>query len=127
MPQAESSSVNNGHLKSVVPVIPDAPVGHFRLSLFGGSKGYLVNTRDLCGGDIVAKIQYLAQNGKKLAQNPSIQTACGGSKSAKRAPSVGDPGRIETGEFPKAGAKRSRYSGIFSPNDAVSRSRPDFK
>ena len=85
MPQAESSSVNNGHLKSVVPVIPDAPVGHFRLSLFGGGKGYLVNTRDLCGGDIVAKIQYLAQNGKKLAQNPSIQTACGGSKSAKRA------------------------------------------
>ena len=55
MPQAESSSVNNGHLKSVVPVIPDAPVGHFRLSLFGGSKGYLVNTRDLCGGDIVAQ------------------------------------------------------------------------
>ncbi len=32
MPQAESSSVNDGHLKTVVPVIPDAPVGHFRLS-----------------------------------------------------------------------------------------------
>ena len=32
-----------------VPVVPDAPIGHFRLTVFGGKHGYLVNTRSLCG------------------------------------------------------------------------------
>ena len=41
MPEAESSSVKNGHLKTVVPVIPDATIGHFRFTLFGGKQGYL--------------------------------------------------------------------------------------
>ena len=73
MPEVESSSVHNGHLKSVVPVIPDVPIGHFRLNLYGGGQGYLVNTRDLCGGRIAAKVQYIAQNGKRLTQQPPYQ------------------------------------------------------
>jgi hypothetical protein len=84
MPEVESSSVHNGHLKSVVPVIPDVPIGHFRLNLYGGGKGYLVNTRDLCGGRISAKVQYIAQNGKRLTQRPRIKTSCGGSKSKRK-------------------------------------------
>ncbi len=48
MPEAESSSVQHGRLKTVVPVIPDAPIGHFRFTLFGGSQGYLSNTQSLC-------------------------------------------------------------------------------
>ena len=48
MPEAESSSVQSGRLKTVVPVVPDAPIGHFRFTLFGGSQGYLSNTEDLC-------------------------------------------------------------------------------
>ncbi len=48
MPEAESSSVRNGHLKTVVPVVPDAPIGHFRLNLRGGKQGYLINTQSLC-------------------------------------------------------------------------------
>ena len=31
MPEAESSSVQNGRLKTVVPVVPDAPIGHYPL------------------------------------------------------------------------------------------------
>ncbi len=46
MPEAESSSVQNGRLKTVVPVVPDAPIGHFRFTLFGGSQGYLSNTAE---------------------------------------------------------------------------------
>jgi hypothetical protein len=84
MPEAESSSVDNGHLKTVVPVVPDAPIGHFRLNLFGGKQGYLVNTRSLCAGKVVADIDYIAQNGRKLSQRPRIKTRCGGSKSSKR-------------------------------------------
>src|SRR5262249_7051650 len=39
MPEAESSSVKGGHLRTVVPVVPDAPIGHFRPKLFGGRQG----------------------------------------------------------------------------------------
>ena len=31
----------DGRLKTVVPVVPDAPIGHFRFTLFGGKQGYL--------------------------------------------------------------------------------------
>jgi hypothetical protein len=68
-PEAESSSVHGGHLKTVVPVIPDAPVGHFRLTLNGGKHGYLVNTRNICAEQAVTEVSYLAQNGKRLTQN----------------------------------------------------------
>jgi hypothetical protein len=80
IPEAESSSVKNGHLKTVVPVIPDAPIGHFRLTLFGGKQGYISNTRGLCGGPIAAGIEYKAQNGKRLARNVRVKTPCGAPK-----------------------------------------------
>ncbi len=85
MPEAESSSVNGGHLKTVVPVVPDAPIGHFRLKLFGGKKGYLVNTRDLCASAANTTVEYVAQNGKTLSQSVSAKTACGKGKGSKRA------------------------------------------
>jgi hypothetical protein len=85
MPEAESSSVKGGHLKTVVPVVPDAPIGHFRLKLYGGKKGYLVNTRDLCASAATTTIEYTAQSGKKLTQSVATKTACGKGKSSKRA------------------------------------------
>ena len=36
MPQGESETINHGELKTTIPVIPDVPIGHFRLSLYGG-------------------------------------------------------------------------------------------
>ncbi len=84
MPEAESSSVNGGQLKTVVPVVPDAPIGHFRLKLFGGKKGYLVNTRNLCASPAASTIEYVAQNGKKRTQRATTKTACGKGRSTKR-------------------------------------------
>ena len=112
MPQAESSSVNNGHLKSVVPVIPDAPDRPLPAQPLRRRKGYLVNTRDLCGGDIVAKIQYLGQNGRKLTQNPRIKTRLWRLKIRKEGPSLADPGRIETSNFLKRGPKGPATQGF---------------
>jgi hypothetical protein len=83
IPEAESSSVKGGHLKTIVPVIPDAPIGHFRLTLFGGSQGYLINTRNLCSSPAVTTIEYTAQNGKTTTQKVPAKTACG--KSARKA------------------------------------------
>jgi hypothetical protein len=79
VPQAESKSVN-GKLRTTVPVVPDAPIGYFRLDLLGGKKGYLVNTRDLCGADATIKVNFEGQNGKGRTQNVKTKTACGGGK-----------------------------------------------
>jgi hypothetical protein len=83
MPEAESVAVNNGHLKTTVPVVPDAPIGHFRLKLFGGKHGYIANTRSLCASDTVTKVQFIGQNGERLSQQVKTKTACGGKGSGK--------------------------------------------
>jgi hypothetical protein len=77
VPQAESSSIGGGRLKTVVPVVPDAPIGHFRLTLLGGARGYLANTRSLCSTAPVITIQYAAYNGKRHTQRVKPKTACG--------------------------------------------------
>ncbi len=77
VPLAESSSVKGGHLRTVVPVIPDAPIGHFRLTLLGGKVGYLVNTRDICASEAVTRVQFFGQNGAQAAQKVKAKTACG--------------------------------------------------
>ena len=84
MPEAESSSVQNGRLKTVVPVVPDAPIGHFRFTLFGGTQGYLSNTQSLCGAPTVSTVEFNGQNGKTLTQQVKTKTACK-EKKAKRA------------------------------------------
>jgi hypothetical protein len=83
VPEAESSSVKGGHLKTVVPVVPDAPIGHFRLTLFGKGQGYITNTRDLCASPAVTTVEYGAQNGKSLTQRVRAKTACGVKAAAK--------------------------------------------
>ena len=47
-PTPRRSPKGRGRLQTTVPVVPDAPIGHFRLTVFGGKTGYLVNTRDIC-------------------------------------------------------------------------------
>ena len=84
IPQAESFS-KGGKLTTVVPVIPDAPIGYFKLDLLGGKQGYLVNTRSLCASPARVEISYTAQSGKETTQKVATKTACGNSKgSAKR-------------------------------------------
>ncbi len=48
VPRATTVGIRGGRLKTTVPVIPDAPIGHFSFRLFGGHRGYLVNTRNIC-------------------------------------------------------------------------------
>ena len=83
VPRAKTSSVNKGALKTVVPTVPDAPIGEFRLTLNGAKSGYLINTRNLCNKPVVNTIEYAAQNGRKLTQNVKVKTPCG-SKAKKR-------------------------------------------
>jgi hypothetical protein len=85
VPEAESSSVKGGHLKTVVPIVPDVPIGHFRLTLFGAKQGYLTNTRSLCASPSYTTIEYGAQNGKKLTQKVKTKAACGKGRPGKSA------------------------------------------
>ena len=77
-PEAESASVKSGALRTVVPVIPDVPVGHFALTLLGGKQGYLTNTRSLCAAPTVSEIAYQGQNAKKATQKVKTKAPCGG-------------------------------------------------
>jgi hypothetical protein len=83
VPRAESSSVK-GALKTVVPTVPDAPIGDFRLTLLGGKQGYLINTRGLCNKPVLNTVEYSAQNGRKLTQNVKAKAPCGAKAKKKR-------------------------------------------
>jgi hypothetical protein len=80
VPRADTKAVK-GHLRTTVPVVPDAPIGHFRFDLNGGKSGYLINTQDTCRNRPAIQIEYTGQNGKKYVENPKVKAPCGkGSK-----------------------------------------------
>jgi hypothetical protein len=79
LPRAETVTIKGQQLKTTVSVVPDAPIGHFHLTIFGGKKGYLQNTRDLCGRVPVVRVSYEGQNGSVRAEAIKVKTACGAS------------------------------------------------
>jgi hypothetical protein len=79
LPRADAKTVKGGRLQTTVPVVPDAPIGHFHLVVFGGKHGYLANTRDLCKHTPLVKVAYEAQNGKTRAETLKVKSPCGGS------------------------------------------------
>ena len=83
-PEAESSSVEDGRLKTVVPVVPDAPMGNFRFTLFGGARGYLSNTQSLCSEPTVSTVEFTGQNGRKMTQQVKTKAACKGKSGKKK-------------------------------------------
>ncbi len=84
VPRADADTVKGGRLRTTVPVVPDAPIGHFHMTVFGGKHGYLTNTRSLCAHRPLAQIRYAGQNGKTSSQKVRIKAACGKSRSKKR-------------------------------------------
>jgi hypothetical protein len=84
VPRADTTTVKGGRLQTTAPVVPDAPIGHFALTVFGGKKGYLVNTRDLCVNKPVVRVGFTGQNGKTENQKVTVKTACSKAKSAHR-------------------------------------------
>jgi hypothetical protein len=72
--------VKGGRLQTTVPTVPDAAIGHFRLFVYGGKRGYLVNTRDICRHRPRVAIDYVAQNGAIRKELVDVKTACGKKK-----------------------------------------------
>jgi hypothetical protein len=53
-------------IKTVFETVPDVPVSKFVLTMKGGKKGLLANSRNLCAGPNFSFASFKAQNGKRL-------------------------------------------------------------
>jgi hypothetical protein len=77
------SSKNLG-LRTTFEAVPDVPVGKFSLSLKGGSKGLLINNRDICANKPKAKIHFKAQNGKTAGARVPLNPPCGNQRHKRK-------------------------------------------
>jgi hypothetical protein len=84
-PEAESTTIAGARLKTVVPIVPDAPIGHFSFSLLGGAHGYISNSESLCAAKPVITVQLNGQNGASLTQRVKPKTACKAKHSKRKA------------------------------------------
>ena len=57
--------------------LPDAPVSRFTMNLFGGKRGLIENSRNLCAAKRRAKLSFTAHNGRAQSSNPVIGIRCG--------------------------------------------------
>jgi len=65
-----------GRLRNTFDVVPDVPVSKFVLTVRGGKRGLLVNSRNLCARKYKVLARFTGQNGKKANQRPKLRTAC---------------------------------------------------
>jgi hypothetical protein len=80
--------------------VPDAPVTKFTLEMFGGKKGLLVNSTNLCKGTHQAISKFTGQNGKRSDTEPAVQAQCGKKKGKKKAKR--DKTKAKSGNAPAA-------------------------
>ena len=65
--------------------VPDAPISRVVIKLFGGKRGVLENSADLCASKQKARLTLAGQNGRSEAGNTVMQTpTCKKKKKAKR-------------------------------------------
>jgi hypothetical protein len=67
-----------GGLRSSFASVPDAPVTQFVLTMQGGRKGLVVNSRNLCARPARADARFVGQNGKPHSFRPLVRARCGG-------------------------------------------------
>jgi hypothetical protein len=77
-------SVKGGRIRSTFSPVPDVPVSKFVLTMRGGKKGLLINSRNLCTHKYFSKLNFLSQNGKHLRKK-RLPLGVQGCKGAKKA------------------------------------------
>ena len=63
-------------LRNTFDYVPDAPFTKFTLSLFGGKKGLLQNSTNICKEVNRATVKYTAHNGDTYAARPALKAKC---------------------------------------------------
>jgi hypothetical protein len=71
---------HKGGIRNSFELVPDAPVSRFVLTLQGGRKGLIVNSRDLCESKARASVRFTAHNGKVRTLRPELRPQCGGKR-----------------------------------------------
>lgn len=75
----------NGGIRNTFEFVPDVPVTQATFNFFGGSKGLLINSRDICKSPAKATAKFTGQNGDQLTLHPELKSACAkAKKKAKR-------------------------------------------
>ncbi|MEX0973147.1 MAG: hypothetical protein WDZ46_07805 [Solirubrobacterales bacterium] len=82
-----------GRIRNIFDIVPDVPVSKFILTMRGGRKGLLVNSRNQCqrkrarGGKRKgvqrANLRFKAQNGRKRNMKVKLRPPCGKKKAAR--------------------------------------------
>jgi hypothetical protein len=65
-----------GALRNTFDFVPDAPVTKFALELFGGRRGLVVLSRNLCAQTYRATVKLDGQNGKTYDTRPALRSDC---------------------------------------------------
>ncbi len=73
-----------GGIRSSFETIPDAPVSKFILTMQGGKKGLVINSRNLCAGKNKADAVFDGQNGKPYDFKPVVKPSCGKARKHKK-------------------------------------------
>jgi hypothetical protein len=69
-----------GRIRTRFLSVPDAPLSKVVLKLFGGKRGLLENSTNLCAHPQIARVTMSGQNGRSRAGSERIATKCGGGK-----------------------------------------------
>lgn len=67
-----------GGMRASFEVLPDAPASKFVLTLFGGKRGLLVNSANVCSAPAAASVRMVGQNNVGYAPQVMLQNECGG-------------------------------------------------
>jgi hypothetical protein len=69
-----------GSLRNTFDLVPDAPVSKFRLELYGGKRGLVVNSTNICSRAFRATVKLRAHSGAAHEANPVVRSDCGKGK-----------------------------------------------
>lgn len=72
-----------GGMRASFEALPDAPASKFVLTLFGGKRGLLVNSANVCRIHATASVRFLAQNNTGYAPIVPLEGQCKGHKKHK--------------------------------------------
>ncbi len=76
-----------GGIRNTFDFVPDAPVETFTLTMQGGKKGLLINSRNLCKQVYRATAKFSAHSGDAITLRPPMQNSCGKARKGKKRPS----------------------------------------
>jgi hypothetical protein len=69
-------SVRGGGLRTTFAAIPDAPLTKVVVDMYGGKKGLLVNSRELCRDTSRSRVSLVAHNDKHAELSPPVRADC---------------------------------------------------